>query len=305
MVVILRHKPLKLEQLEILKCRAFVADDEQTELGNLKLGWEGEGELDRMIDRKIEGRDCIHLKDYRFSMNHAGDDIHKVSRSSSEVQIDNVLITGDRIFTFEVKKYNFDLVYSDTVWSFTGGDKFKNLMQQVSRHNDAFRYLLRQSGTDGDFEVYSCLVFINPKQTIYNLPYGKNILTHSGLEKFLDRIIRDNHYSYDRLLGFLESRRLVKSMYDGKAKVGLEELRGGVYCAACYVRLKRLNRNRYHCSKCLESFDLLTVTRRLIDELKMLNEDWKLSSYLISKYSGHQVSSSYIRTQKRLGKIDY
>ena len=303
--MILRYKPLKLEQLEILKCRAVVADDEVNELGNLKLGWEGEGELDRMIDERVAGRDCVHLKDYRFSVNQAGDDSRKVTQSSSEIQIDNILITGDRVFTFEVKKYNFDLVYSDTVWTFTGGDKFKNLMQQVSRHNDALRFLLRQSGHGADFEVYSCLVFINPKQTIYNLPYGKNILTYSGIEKFLDRIVRDNHYSYDRLLDFLESRRLTKSMYGGKAKVELEALGGGVYCENCYRELERVNRNRYDCSKCLESFSLLTVTRRLIDELKMLNEDWKLSSYLISKYSGHHVSASYIRTQKRLGKIVY
>ncbi len=305
MVVILRYKPLKLKQLEILKCRAAVAEDEVNELGHLKLGWEGEGELDRLIDERIEGRDCVHLKDYRFSVSEAGGDSRKISMSSSEVQIDNILIAGDRVFTFEVKKFNFDLVYSDTVWTFTGGDKFKNLMQQVSRHNDAFRYLLRQSGHGADFEVYSCLVFINPKQTIYNLPYGKNILTYSGVEKFLDRIVRDNHYSYDRLLEFLKSRRLTKSMYDGKANVDLESLRGGVYCENCHVGLERVNRNRYDCFTCLESFDLLTVTRRLIDELKILNEDWKLDSSIIARYGGNQISSSYIRRQKQRGNIDY
>ena len=303
--MILRYKPLKLEQLEILKCRAVVAADEVNELGNLKLGWEGEGELDRMIDERMAGRNCIHLKDYRFSVSQTGDDSRKVSRSTSEVQIDNIFIAGDRVFTFEVKKYNFDLVYSDTVWTFTGGDKFKNLMQQVSRHNDAFRYLLRQSGNGADFEVYSCLVFINPKQTIYNLPYGKNILTYSGIEKFLDRIVRDNHYSHDRLLDFLESRRLTKSMYDGKANIELDALAGGVYCEHCYRELERVNRNKYNCVKCNENFDLLTVTRRLINELKMLNEDWKLDSSIIAKYSGHQISSSYIRRQKQRGNIDY
>ena len=303
MVAILRYKPLKLEQLEILKCRTGVVGDEMNELGNLQLGWEGEGELDLMIDERIGGRNCIHLKDYRFSLNQAGSDSLKVSRSSSEVQIDNILIAGDRIFTFEVKKYNFDLVYSDTVWTFTGGDKFKNLMQQVSRHNDTLRHLVKKFGAD--FEVYSCLVFINPKQTIYNLPYGKNILTYSGLEKFLDRIVRDNHYSYDRLLEFLESRRVTKSMYDGKANVDLEALGGGVYCAGCYRELERVNRGRYRCQKCNENFDLLTVTRRLIDELKMLNGDWKLDSSIIAKYSGHQISSAYIRRQKQNGNINY
>lgn len=301
--MILRYKPLKLEQLEILKCRAEVVGDEMNELGNLKLGWEGEGELDRLIDLKIDGRHSIHLKDYRFSVNEDVVDSLKVSRSSSEVQIDNILITGDRVFTFEVKKYNFDLVYSDTVWTFTGGDKFKNLMQQVSRHNDALRSLLKKFGSD--FEVYSCLVFINPKQTIYNLPYGKNILTYSGLEKFLDRIVRDNHYSYDRLIDFLDSRRVTKSLYDGKAKVELESLGGGVYCADCYRELERIGRKWFTCSPCNEKFDLLSVSRRLIDELRILNSDWTINSVVLEKYSGYQVSSSYIRRQKRLGNLNY
>lgn len=303
--MILRYKPLKLEQLEILKCRAVVAADEVNELGNLKLGWEGEGELDRMIDERMAGRNCIHLKDYRFSVSQTGDDSRKVSRSTSEVQIDNIFIAGDRVFTFEVKKYNFDLVYSDTVWTFTGGDKFKNLMQQVSRHNDAFRYLLRQSGNGADFEVYSCLVFINPKQTIYNLPYGKNILTYSGIEKFLDRIVRDNHYSHDRLLDFLESRRLTKSMYDGKANIDLDALAGGVYCENCYEALVRAGKQWFTCHTCKEKFHLLRISQRLIDELKILNTDWTINSVVLSKYSGYQVSSSYIRTQKRLGKLNY
>ena len=302
MVVLLRHKPMKLEQLEIMKCRAGVGSVELNELDNLKLGWEGEGEMDAMIEFVIRNRNCIHLKDYRFSVNQAAGD-GKIVRSSSEVQIDNVLIAGDRIFTFEVKKYNFDLIYGDEVWTYTNGEKFKNLMQQVSRQNDAFRHLLKKSGAGMD--VYSCLVLINPAQTVYSLPYGKNILVHSAVGKFLDRIVRDNHYSYDRLAGFLESRRVAKSMYDAPVNVEVDELRGGVFCENCYMELERMHRNQYHCSSCERDYDLLAVTRRLIAELKILNEGWKLDSKVIAKYSGHKVSASYIRTQKRAGKVEY
>lgn len=302
MVILLRHKPMKLEQLEIMKCRAGVGGAELNELDNLKLGWEGEGEMDAMIEFVIRGRNCIHLKDYRFSVNQAAGD-GKIVRSSSEVQIDNVLIAGDRIFTFEVKKYNFDLVYGDEVWTFTNGEKFKNLMQQVSRQNDAFRHLLKKSGAGMD--VYSCLVFINPAQMIYNLPYGKNILVHSAVGKFLDRVVRDNHYSYERLAGFLESRRVTKSMYDAPVNVGVDELRGGVFCENCYVELERLGRDCFSCPSCNEDFDLLSVIQRLIHELRILNSDWPINSLILSKYSGNQISSSYIRTQKRLGNLKY
>jgi hypothetical protein len=285
-----REKPLKLEQLQILKCRTVVGGADVNELVNLNLGWEGECELDVMIDWAIRGRNCIHMKDYRFAVN-------------GEVQIDNVLIAGDRIFTFEVKKYNFDLIYSDEVWTFTNGEKFKNLMQQVSRQNDAFRHLVQRFG--GGKDVYSCLVFINPGQMIYNLPYGKNILTASSLGKFLDRIVRDNHYSYDRLAGFLESRRVTKSMYDGAVTVDFDELRGGVFCDTCYEELERVGRDCFSCPSCNQDYDLLGVIQRLIHELRILNSDWPINSLILSKYSGNQISSSYIRTQKRLGNLKY
>lgn len=303
MVFILREKPLKLEQLEILKCRAGISSDEVSELANLKLGWEGENELDLVIDRRIQGQDCIHMKDYRFLLNEKGVDSRKVIRSSSEAQIDNILIAGDRLFTFEAKKYNFDLIYAEGVWMFTGGEKYKNLMQQVSRQNDAVRHLLKKSGFGLD--VYSCLVFINPKQTIYNLPYGKNILTYSNLEGFLDRIAVDNRYDHNRLAEFLKSRRVVKSMYDGAVNVRLDELRGGVFCEECYEELERVNRKYFTCSYCNKKFDLLNIIKRLIKELNVLNNDWPIDSIILSKYSGHQISSAYIRRQKQLGNVDY
>lgn len=293
---------MKLEQLQILKCRTVVGGADVNELVNLKLGWEGECELDVMIDARIRGREFVHIKDYRFKVDE-GTGIRKVTGPAGEVQIDNILIAGDRIFTFEVKKYHFDLIYDDEVWTYTNGEKFKNLMQQVSRQNDTFRHLVKRFG--GGMEVYSCLVFINPGQMIYNLPYGKNILTASSLGKFLDRIVRDNHYSYDRLAVFLESRRVTKSMYDGAVTVDFDELRGGVFCDTCYEELERTGRDCFSCPSCIQDHDLLGVIQRLIHELRILNSDWPINSLILSKYSGNQISSSYIRTQKRLGNLKY
>ncbi|CAM4254884.1 hypothetical protein [Lacicoccus alkaliphilus] len=179
----------------------------------------------------------------------------------------------------------------------------KNLMQQVSRQNDTFRHLLKKSGSGID--VYSCLVFINPAQMIYSLPYGRNILTASSLGKFLDRVIRDNRHSYGDLKAFLESRRLAKSMYDGAVTVGLDELRGGVFCEDCYGEMKRVNRKQFACTDCDAVLDLLGAAQRLVNELRMLNDSWPIDSGVISNYSGRQISSSYIRRQKQLGHLHY
>src|SRR5699024_12475518 len=84
-------------------------------------------------------------------------------------------------------------------------------------------------------------------------------------------------------------------MYDGKANIELDALRSGVYCENCYEALKRVGKQWFNCPTCNEKYDFLKVSRRLIDELKILNSDWPINSVVLSKYSGYLISSSYIK----------
>lgn len=105
----MRKPPLKLEQLSILKARTALCTEELNELDYLMTGFVGEVEFDRVLDEYIQGTNNIHLKDYRFKTKTDADSFRKVDTKSSEVQIDSLLISKNRIFTFEIKNYNQDL----------------------------------------------------------------------------------------------------------------------------------------------------------------------------------------------------
>ena len=82
----MRIIPLKLQQLHILKRRSILSESESKEYNKLQSGYLGELEFDKILDGYLTGLEVYHLKDYRFKVN-----------TSEEVQIDNLLISGDRI----------------------------------------------------------------------------------------------------------------------------------------------------------------------------------------------------------------
>jgi Zn finger protein HypA/HybF involved in hydrogenase expression len=297
----MRKPPLKLEQLSILKARTALCTEKLNELDYLMTGFVGEVEFDRVLDEYIQGTNNIHLKDYRFKTKTDANSFRKVDTKSSEVQIDSLLISKNRIFTFEIKNYNQDLIYGDTDWQFLNGDIFRTPMAQISRQNHELKVMLKDSPQYVD--VFSCIVFINLNQTIYNLPSGKNILVRSNLSKFLQRNIGENNYNYEELVKHLESRKVHTSMYDSYAKIDFNELKPGVYCPKCYQELFRENKNRYVCKKCEKSFDILTMTKRLIEEMKILNPEWPINTRIISSLSGGNISKTSINKYRKLGLL--
>lgn len=300
----MRIQPLKLKQLTIMNKRMILNSVEEKEKEKLLLGFLGELKFDKILESFINDLDVYHLKDYRFKINEVKDDL-KVANGNSEVQIDNLLVAGDQLFTFEVKNFNFDLVYGAKSWFFTGGQEYKDLSMQVNRQRTSLNHMLKSNGYN--YSITSHLVFVNPQQTIYNMPNLENLIVPSNMYGRLSSVCRSNKYDHLRLVEFLESRRLEKSMYDLPVNVAFEELRGGVFCDECDSReeLEMRSIYNYTCTNCNYSFSKLEVVVRLINEMKTLNENWEITPERLASLSGYAVSSSIIRRYKREGKINY
>lgn len=295
----MRKRPLKLEQLGILNVRSELCHMEQNEFNHLNTGYEGELEFDKVLTDFIQNTNNIHIKDYRFKVKPDDGGHHRrIDHKGSEVQIDSLLISKNRIYTFEVKKYTHDLIYSDDDWSYVNGDIFRTPMPQISRQNHELKFLLKK--IPHHIEVYSCIVFINPHQTVYNLPYGKNILVRSNLSNFLQRNMSSNSVNYQNLCDYLESKRIYTSMYDAKVNIGFNELKTGVYCPTCYRALFKENQYRYTCKKCMTTLNTLTVAKRLAEEISILNHEWPITPKIISQFSGGAISCSYIRKMNKI-----
>ena len=87
----MRKQPIKLHQLQVLRRRDALSEQEEKEFEKLQRGYIGELDFDKLLDVHLSGLDVYHVKDYRFKVD------------GSEVQIDNLLISGDQFYTFEVK----------------------------------------------------------------------------------------------------------------------------------------------------------------------------------------------------------
>lgn len=298
----MRKIPLKLKQLQILKRRTILGKNDEKEREKLQRGYAGELKFDKLLDEALRDMDVYHLKDFRFKIDSSATTM-KVASGFSEVQIDNVLIAGDRIYTFEVKNFGFDLVYGAKSWYFTGGQEYKDLSMQVNRQRTSLDFLLRDGGFN--YDIISHLVFINPRQTIYNMPNLENLLVPSNTQRRLNNICVSNRYDQSGLADYLDSRRLVKSMYDLPTNVTFDELRSGVFCYQCdsVAELEKVSPYKYCCPSCTQVFTPLEIVQTLIDELKTLNESWEITPVRISQLSGGHISSSSVRRYYRDQKI--
>lgn len=290
----MRKQPIKLHQMQVLRRRFELSENEEKEFENLQAGFLGELSFDKLLDAHLSGLNVYHVKDYRFKVD------------GSEVQIDNLLISGDQAYTFEVKNYNFDLVYCNKAWHFVNGEEFKDLSMQVNRQ----RLLLQQLLKKGSFysasnNVMSHLVFVNPKQTIYNMPNLENLIVPSNVDKRLSKICKSNYYDQSALYKFLESQRLVKSIYDIPVDIKFETLRPGTYCYQCNSTstLDKIHRNLYKCKNCKIDYNILQILQNLQTEITALNDSWKITPAILFKLSGGMVSRAVINKYIREGKI--
>lgn len=300
---LVRRKSRRHKQLEILSYRYDLVEDEHAELANLNRGYEGELEFDRVLADEFNDLNFIHIKDYCFKVGRNNFSSTKAENSiDREVQIDNIIIAGDRVITFEIKNYNFDLKYDDGHWAYLNGRKFSDPLIQIRLQKSYLQKMIEDLGSN--LKVFSTLVFVNPEQTIYNLPEHPEIIVRSNLLKKLRKVLFENRYDYSRLLERFKARELPESQYQGDIGVLFEELNAGVFCEECGGKLMRMTLRFFRCNKCNINRTTLKMLNRLIYELKTLNSNWKITPSLINKFSGKEISESCVRKHKEAGNIE-
>lgn len=219
----MREKTRKYEQLQILKARHRLSNEGEKDLLKYERGYLGEVVFDESIGDYVKRMEFIHIKDYTFKYEKRND-----GRDGGEIQLDNLIIAGDALLTFEVKNYQFDLEVVDGNWRFDDDRSFPDPTVQTNNQKNKLRMLVDQLGSN--MLIHTHIVFINPGQTIYDLPNDPEIIVHSNLMKRLDQLLRENRYDHGRLVAKLEDRKILHSMYDKDYQFEMDWLRPGVYC---------------------------------------------------------------------------
>ena len=294
----MREKTRRHQQLEILNRRYKLSSYEKEELLKLEAGREGEMIFDGILENFIAGTNIVHLKDYNFYPEEI--DSRFLTRSKegeAHVQIDNVVLAKDFLYTFEIKNYSFDLSYKDSRWYFENGNEFSDPLVQVTKQRNMMSRLL--GSFSHQIRMFNVLVFINENQTIYNLPSTNEIIVRSNLRRKLSKAMVNNHYDYSGLVADLESRHLTVLKHQGDTTVEFRNLDKGVFCVKCGDRLARVNRNRFKCGRCGIDTPILVAANQLINEIKVLNQSWTLTPSLLQLYSDGEISEAYVRANKK------
>lgn len=268
-------------QLEFKSCRNSLEIDENKRLASLRSGYEGELQFDSIV--LDEAPEILHLKDFRFMV------------ENQEYQIDNILISGDTLFLFEIKNFTFDLNFSSEIWTFMNGKEWINPIIQVDNQRNKFNKLL--SPMNYQLPVHSNVVFINPDQTIYNLYEHPKIHIYSNIKKRLRSINKENRIDHSELLNYLTLNRVTQSKYYQSIDVDLDKVKKGIVCNECFEFLVTLHRKKYLCAKCNKSFTSKQAAIELIQEMKIMNKNLKRSSYWMAELCGRQISSSLFRNK--------
>ena len=289
-----RKKSLNHMQLDVLNYRATLDDKNTQTLQKLENGYEGELLFDQVLEQYKNQYDLIHVKDFLF----------KYDGGSKEIQIDNIVISHDVCYIFEVKKFGFNLVLDErNMFFYEDGRECTMLNNQSERQIGTMRQLLSECGYP--MAINHRMVFINPNQTVYGVKKDSPILLPNTMKRFLDHHMKPNRKDYRFLEDALNERRLARSKHDTFYEIDLDVLRKGVYCADCATRMIRSSRYKYSCNGCDARISTLDAIRRLIHDIRVLNPDYRLTSQFLSRLSGGEISGSAIRKYRLRGSIEY
>lgn len=287
-----RKKSFLHSQLQVLSRRSHLDDKNLKMLEKLTLGFIGEQSFDQVIQPYIHTFNLIHVKDLLF----------RYDNGEKEIQIDNIVISNDTCYIFEVKKYNFNLKIDNRGLFFhEEGKEFTSLNTQIERQKRAILELLKDIGYPMTVRHY--LVFINPDRTVFGLQREHSVLTYNTLNHFLENHMKKNWDDYSYFPPLIDSRRLPFSKHDQFYEVDLDKLAKGVYCEKCNGRMLRVSQRTYHCEDCSVSIGTLDAVRQLIHDLRFLNPKFKMDSVILSRLSGNEISSATIRRYRKKDKI--
>ena len=161
-----REKTRRHQQLGILNRRINCHRMKREELLKLEAGRRG-NDFDGILRILLPEPISFTLKTIILSGRDRQSVLTRSKEGEAHVQIDNVVLAKDFLYTFEIKNYSFDLSYK-TPWYFENGNEFSDPLVQVTKQRNKMSRLL--GSFTHQIRMFNVLVFINENQTIYNLP---------------------------------------------------------------------------------------------------------------------------------------
>lgn len=277
-----RKKSKELNFYEVLERRTALGEGERKMLKILRQGFEGEQSYDRLWDEV--GHD--HLLIFR-------DIWMKVENAT--LQIDALIVHGDRLIVNEIKNYSGMYQYADGSWSVNSFQISEDPVAQVSRTAGKLIRLKYGGGHGHPFEVDRKVAFVNPNFNLTtDTEESKNhIITRPMLKYYMRDVARRRSGADASALSDTIRSCIIEDPM-ALPEVDAARIRTGLYCGRCGSFKLMLDRYRSHCTSCghQETIEYQTV-QSIIDFATLFSEE-NLSKKGVRWITGAEVSDRRI-----------
>ena len=233
-----RSKPIVLFVLEALLIRADLSDEDKQYAYSQMKGYKGELHFDSIVEK--------YLPNYLMIP-----DLFLKSQGST-FQIDMSILTDQKIYIYEVKNYQGELMYREgRLTYYSSGLEILNPVSQVQRAAILLKNMLRKHNINLEVEPY--VVFINPNCTIYQSIPDKRILLPSLLDSHFKLIEKQSNIKNRKLLEIAEklTNLNVKSyLLTDLPAHDFYLLKKGIYCSKCNAFLDKVLGRMCVCRSC-------------------------------------------------------
>lgn len=281
--------PISLLHYEILNSRKDLSPQEIQIFEQIKKGFMGEKKLAHLLSAS-DYKNFLPIFGALFDV---GD---------SEVQIDCMLVTRDRIFLLEVKNYTGDYCLENgNLHLFPNKTQVHNPLTQLERSELLMKRMLKEMRIHHDLQSY--VIFINSNFLLYGSNPQLPMIFYPQLNRFLQKLNANARPLTDKVVKLAEvltNRQKERSFYERLPNYELAQLKRGVFCPKCSAKLQRTGRRRFTCLACACDWDAEDVILHAVAQFHFLFPEKSISTLKMVDWCGEAFAPSFMRQVLRM-----
>ena len=279
-----RTVPGKLIILRILNKRMDQTVDEKKYYLYQEKGFEGEVQFD-LLTEKIQS-ECYILNDLLLNVNN------------TTFQLDTTIIFQKKISFFEVKNYEGDYCFRNGRFETLAEKEIKNPLDQLRRSKSLLRQLLQKHGYNLPIEGY--VVYINPRFTLYQAPVNEPIIYPTQLDALMENLNAQPSKltsQHKKIAEKLVSLHQMDSSFIQVPAYNFDQVKKGITCKECSSFSMFIQGKKIVCGDCGYEEVVESAVLRMVDEIKLLFPDRKITTNLVHEWC------VVVESKKRISRI--
>lgn len=249
------RKPNELFVYEALVGRLDFSSNQEATYRRLTRGFEGERKFFEMLPKSLVDKHHIY-----FDLSLMID--------NSETQIDVLIPTQQQIHHLEIKHYKNSFTVKGDQWQLENGKVIMNPLHQLRRTGELINILTQKLGHQQ--LVTSHIIFTHPTFHLYQASKTWPIIYPNQIQKFIKKIQAESKIQNKNLNHYIQAHHLKRSRFERIPNYNFDQLRKGLFCPTCHIKLKRKTARKNVCPSCGHSSNIAENVIRATEQYQHL-----------------------------------